>query len=196
MFRKVRRLFSASICILSSATACVSPEPAPVPAPKGEDPVPQEESVRRAGDDLLQGSAEADILRGFAGDDRLVGGDGDDVLEGGLGDDILIGGPGRDTLLGGPGADRFVFTPESRGEDVDRILDFQLDEGDQIALAGFEIERQPPISNRVRIREGVLMIRPDSIEAWYPVANLGRKDLSVRSMASRDAISFGFELKF
>ena len=89
-----------------------------------------------------------------------------------------------------------MLTPASRGEDVDRILDFQLDEGVQIVLAGFEIERQPPLSNRVRIRDGVLMIRPDSIEAGSPVANLGRKDLSVRSMASRDAISFGFALKF
>lgn len=153
-------------------------------------------SFDRAGDDLLEGGSEADVLRGHSGDDRMVGGGGDDFLDGGPGADTLIGGPGRDILRGGPGADRFVFTPDSIREGPDRVLDFRLSDGDQIVLEGFDLKGPPEISNRVRIREGVLTIRPNSLQAWYPVAQLGRAEVSVKSMAAKDAIKFGLEMRF
>lgn len=162
----------------------------------GEDMSAREASFDRAGDDLLEGGSEADVLRGHSGDDRMVGGDGDDFLDGGPGADTLIGGAGRDTLRGGPGADRFVFTPDSISEGPDRILDFRLSDGDQIVLEDFDLKAPPEISNQIRIREGVLTIRSNSVQAWYPVAQLGRAAVTVKSMAAKDAIKFGLEMRF
>ena len=85
------------------------------------------------GDDVLQGNAGADTLQGGVGDDRLHGGQGDDVLFGGDGDDRLSGDYGDDILTGGAGADLFVFFA---GGGADRVLDFNLAEGDRVGLLG------------------------------------------------------------
>lgn len=75
---------------------------------------------------FLYGLKGADILTGGAGKDWLEGGEGNDELIGGAGDDVLIGGGHRDTLTGGEGRDTFRYTAisESKGGDMDRILDF------------------------------------------------------------------------
>lgn len=56
------------------------------------------------------------------------------------GDDILIGGAGNDVLYGGGGADMFVFTHADGS--VDRVMDFNLAEGDSLnitdILEGFD----------------------------------------------------------
>ena len=66
---------------------------------------------------------------GMGGDDLLKGARGADVLMGGDGDDTLKGGGGSDALTGDAGADRFVL---SKGADV--VSDFNIDQGDQIAI--------------------------------------------------------------
>jgi Ca2+-binding RTX toxin-like protein len=58
-----------------------------------------------AGDQLLEGFADADTLDGGAGNDTIFGYDGDDSLLGGPGDDHLHGGNGNDRLEGGEGDD-------------------------------------------------------------------------------------------
>ncbi len=58
-----------------------------------------------AGDDVLQGSAEANLLRGNDGQDQLDGRQGDDTLHGGAGNDTLTGGAGADRMVGGAGRD-------------------------------------------------------------------------------------------
>ncbi|NVO25750.1 family 16 glycosylhydrolase [Donghicola mangrovi] len=116
------------------------------------------------GSDILKGNGNRDLLGGEEGDDRIIGGGGDDTIEGGLGndvlnggtrndiisggegndklngqngDDTLMGGLGRDVLTGGPGADVFVFDLGILDE-LDRILDFNQEEGDQIKVTGID----------------------------------------------------------
>ncbi len=109
----------------------------------------------RAGNDILVGWNGADILRGNAGDDLLVGGALNDILRGGRGNDILIGdghddklvggdgfdflngGSGNDTLRGGDDGDLFYL---STGHD--RIRDFDVAEGDKIAVFTLGLDEQ------------------------------------------------------
>jgi Ca2+-binding RTX toxin-like protein len=97
----------------------------------------------QAGADILAGGAGSDLISGGAGNDRVTGGRGADrifgeagadELLGGQGDDRLVGGAGADTLTGGLGADRFVY--RAAGEALDRIIDLNLGEGDELALTG------------------------------------------------------------
>lgn len=86
--------------------------------------------VGSEGSDVLAGNAfstSSVTLRGGAGQDRLIGGSGADVLE---------GGSGSDNLTGGRGADTFVLATGS-GHDV--IEDFNLADGDQIVIAGSDL---------------------------------------------------------
>lgn len=90
--------------------------------------------------DRLFGDAGADLVYGNLGNDTLDGGSGADIIRGGQGDDSLTGGDGidfvsgdlgSDTMTGGAGADIFhSFT----GSGLDRILDFNLAEGDRLQL--------------------------------------------------------------
>lgn len=163
---------------------------------KTEEAVSPGSSIASAGSDMISGGPGNDVLRGSSGNDRLVGNAGDDRLEGGEGDDILVGGAGRDTLSGGPGADQFVFTRDSAFDGLDRIIDFRPEEGDQIVLSGFQEDGTRALSNRIGLRDGVLTVRPQSLEVWYPVADLARSDLSVRALAGTGAVKFGLELRF
>lgn len=88
------------------------------------------------GNDTLRGAAGNDRIRGDAGQDNLAGEAGNDTLEGGAGNDTLNAGAGSDTLRGGAGADVFVFRLDT-GFGAERIDDFSLSAGDQIAFAGF-----------------------------------------------------------
>jgi serralysin len=90
--------------------------------------------------DVLLGDAGADLVYGNLGDDTCAGGSGADVVRGGQGRDSLAGGPGddyisgdrgEDTLSGGTGADDFQSFP---GAGIDRILDFNVPEGDRLRL--------------------------------------------------------------
>jgi hypothetical protein len=84
-----------------------------------------------AGDDRLVGQPlVGDEIFGLDGNDILFGDSGDDSLEGGPGNDILSGGFGSDQLSGGPGADWLIYS--SLGEGGDRILEFDVGEGDRL----------------------------------------------------------------
>ncbi|MGB1076763.1 MAG: proprotein convertase P-domain-containing protein, partial [Bdellovibrionales bacterium] len=92
------------------------------------------------GEDIITGEGDNDTLYGGSGNDKiygedgfdtLYGDDGSDALYGGAGDDVIIGGNGRDYLYGQAGADTFLLDLE----DVDRIRDFQLSEGDRIDIS-------------------------------------------------------------
>lgn len=83
------------------------------------------------GDDRLLGQDGNDSLDGRAGADKIYGGNGADTLFGFDGNDLLDGEVGNDILYGGLGADRFQFRP---GMGTDRVMDFNLAQGDRIAL--------------------------------------------------------------
>ncbi|SEE26084.1 retention module-containing protein [Pseudomonas anguilliseptica] len=86
-----------------------------------------------AGVDNLVGTAGVDYLFGLGDNDTLSGLAGNDVLSGGDGNDILIGGLGNDILSGGVGADTFRWlSGDTTG--VDKVLDFNLSEGDKLDL--------------------------------------------------------------
>jgi len=98
-------------------------------------------AVGGKGDDVVYGNEGGDLVYGNLGNDTCVAGDGEDTARGGQGDDSVAGGAGADfvsgdlgsdTLSGGEGADLFnTFA----GTGLDRILDFNLDEGDRLLLA-------------------------------------------------------------
>jgi serralysin len=90
--------------------------------------------------DVLYGNEGSDLVYGNLGDDVCIGGDGADTVRGGQGNDSLQGDDGadyisgdrgEDTVAGGAGADLFhAFT----GAETDRVLDFNLAEGDRVVL--------------------------------------------------------------
>ena len=102
-----------------------------------------------AGDDWVVGGKDNDVLSGDDGDDIVLGNRGDDTCEGGAGADIVRGGQGADVIAGGAGDD---FVSGDRGDDtitggagadafhtfgdagIDRVLDFNLAEGDRVQL--------------------------------------------------------------
>ncbi|MBD2258297.1 calcium-binding protein [Pseudanabaena sp. FACHB-2040] len=103
------------------------------------------------GDDIIQGGAGNDVLYGGFGelsgrlmqlglwspndgDDKLLGEEGDDALYGEGGNDYLEGGAGSDVSTGGAGADTFVLDAQGG---VDRITDFNAQEGDRIAFKAY-----------------------------------------------------------
>lgn len=61
-----------------------------------------------AGNDLLDGIAQADLIRGLDGNDTINAGAGDDGALGGNGNDVMIGGEGDDTLRGEDGTDLLI----------------------------------------------------------------------------------------
>ncbi len=84
-----------------------------------------------AGADLVYGNLGNDTCDGGDGNDIVRGGQGDDSVSGGAGDDFISGDLGNDTMMGGAGADRFhSFT----GSGIDRVLDFNVAEGDRVQL--------------------------------------------------------------
>jgi serralysin len=90
--------------------------------------------------DLITAHSGQNLLYGNLGDDTLIAGSGGDVLRGGQGNDSLVGGAGKDwlsgdrgndTISGGGGADTFhTFS----GAGIDRVLDFNLAEGDRVQI--------------------------------------------------------------
>ncbi|MGF1492783.1 MAG: calcium-binding protein [Microcoleaceae cyanobacterium] len=125
--------------------------------------------------DTLSGLLDADTLSGNKGFDFLEGGDGDDLMYGGQAADVLIGGTGDDTLsgdrglngsIGGSGSDVFVLLPGDPAQPETEgtiIFDLNLQEGDQIALAGglteanlLLQEENRPISELLDLGNGLL----------------------------------------
>lgn len=86
-----------------------------------------------SGNDRLFGRNGNDDLFGDGGNDSLNGGSGNDYLSGGSGRDTLIGGSGSDTLVGGSDGDLFQLSLNDLF--VDRIVDFNFQEGDRIGLS-------------------------------------------------------------
>ena len=83
------------------------------------------------GGDVVWGNLGNDSLDGGAGNDQVRGGQGDDLVLGGAGDDYVSGDRGNDTVHGGAGADLFHSFADAG---TDRILDFNLAEGDRVML--------------------------------------------------------------
>lgn len=90
-----------------------------------------DELYGEGGWDLVLGNLGHDYLSGGDGGDWLRGGQGNDEVRGGAGDDWLSGDRDNDTLSGGAGADIFHTFGEAG---VDRVLDFNLAEGDRVML--------------------------------------------------------------
>ena len=83
------------------------------------------------GNDVVWGNLGNDTLDGGAGADQVRGGQGDDVVNGGAGNDYVSGDRGNDTITGGAGADLFHGSQDAG---IDRVLDFNLGEGDRVML--------------------------------------------------------------
>jgi serralysin len=84
-----------------------------------------------AGDDIVWGYLGNDTLDGGDGKYQVRGGQGDDIVNGGAGNDYVSGDRGNDTITGGAGADIFH---DSQDAGIDRVLDFNLAEGDKVML--------------------------------------------------------------
>ena len=120
-------------------------------------------------------------MNGGLGDDHLYGQGGDDFLYGGNGDDYLGGGKGSDFLSGGAGADVFAFTGASALSEFDRINDFNIEEGDVIALRDILIGYDPltnSIEEFVSIRENdnhtFIRVDRDGLGDEYQAQNVVR----------------------
>jgi Ca2+-binding RTX toxin-like protein len=81
--------------------------------------------------DDMNGNAGADVLSGNADDDWLRGGRDNDSVAGGAGADFVSGDRGDDTVSGGTGADLFHGSQDAG---LDRVIDFNLAEGDRVFL--------------------------------------------------------------
>ena len=83
------------------------------------------------GNDVVWGNLGNDTVDGGAGNDQVRGGQGDDSVSGGAGDDFVSGDRGNDTISGGAGADIFHGSQDAG---LDKVLDFNLVEGDRVQL--------------------------------------------------------------
>jgi len=88
------------------------------------------------GDDLIEGNGGSDRLYSGNGNDVVYGGDGNDTIHGGYGDDVLYGESGSDVLRGNAGADTFYISLTDALTGLDRIMDFNQSESDNITLEG------------------------------------------------------------
>jgi Ca2+-binding RTX toxin-like protein len=84
-----------------------------------------------SGSDVVWGNLGDDTLDGGLDNDQVRGGQGNDVLTGGAGDDFVSGDRGNDTVSGGLGADLFHGSQDAG---IDRVIDFNLAEGDRVML--------------------------------------------------------------
>jgi Ca2+-binding RTX toxin-like protein len=84
-----------------------------------------------SGSDVVWGNLGDDTLDGGFDNDQVRGGQGNDILTGGAGDDFVSGDRGDDTVSGGFGADLFHGSQDAG---IDRVLDFNLAEGDRVML--------------------------------------------------------------
>jgi hypothetical protein len=83
------------------------------------------------GNDIVWGNLGNDTCDGGNGNDQCRGGQGDDSISGGAGDDFISGDRGNDTESGGGGADIFHGSQDAG---IDKVLDFNLAEGDRVQL--------------------------------------------------------------
>ncbi|GER05206.1 hypothetical protein JCM17846_28880 [Iodidimonas nitroreducens] len=130
----------------------------------------------------LTGTSAGEYVKGSEANDTLVGLGGNDTLQGYGGDDVLIGGDGVDSLYGGTGADTFLFEAISAFNDVDRIKDFSLTDGDMIDVADL-LASYDPLTDAIEdfvwaVNAGSnteLYIDQDgagTIEAWTKIATI------------------------
>ena len=115
------------------------PEPTPEPVEPTEDGVEQIESIN----DVEQSDtvSEFELVNPISVGDQnvetlLIGTEGKDKITGTSGSEILMAGDGKDRLKGRGGADGFLFVkPDSFSKrQVDRINDFDPEEGDSILI--------------------------------------------------------------
>jgi Ca2+-binding RTX toxin-like protein len=83
------------------------------------------------GGDVVWGNLGNDTQDGGDGNDQVRGGQGDDTITGGAGNDYVSGDRGNDTIAGGTGADLFHGSQDAG---IDRVVDFNLAEGDRVML--------------------------------------------------------------
>ena len=84
-----------------------------------------------SGGDVVWGNLGNDTQDGGDGNDQVRGGQGDDTITGGAGNDFVSGDRGNDTIAGGTGADIFHGSQDAG---IDRVVDFNLAEGDRVQL--------------------------------------------------------------
>jgi len=80
---------------------------------------------------VVWGNLGNDTQDGGDGNDQVRGGQGDDSITGGAGNDFVSGDRGNDTVAGGAGADLFHGSQDAG---IDRVIDFNLAEGDRVML--------------------------------------------------------------
>ncbi|ABW29507.1 VCBS [Acaryochloris marina MBIC11017] len=84
----------------------------------------------------VNGDGQADVI-GFGESQVIVSlsNSVDDILIGGTGNDRLVGGAGNDILTGGADADTFAFAGLAATGGIDRITDFNANQGDIIEIS-------------------------------------------------------------
>ncbi|MEM6548134.1 MAG: family 16 glycosylhydrolase [Pseudomonadota bacterium] len=140
-------------------------EPAPPPTASAPDPGPKT---------VVQGIYRGETLEGGDTDDALYGEGGDDTLVGGAGDDTLYGGGGRNEHFGGTGGDLFVFEAETAFGRFDKIMDFNVAEGDAVDISDLLIRYDPStddISKFVHISDNgtnsYLAVKADGVSGKF-----------------------------
>lgn len=108
------------------------------------------------GNDVVYGNMGADTQYGGAGADWVRGGQANDSLSGGDGADWMWGDRGDDTISGGSGADLFHVFGDAG---LDRVLDFNRAEGDQVKVeAGTYATAQVGADTVITLSGGAQMV--------------------------------------
>ena len=94
-----------------------------------------ETGVNTGGDAQGDVIVNAEAIVGSNYDDVIRGGNANDYLKGEGGDDLLTGGLGIDQLYGGAGADVFLFESLSAFSQVDKVMDFNVSQGDALDIS-------------------------------------------------------------
>jgi Ca2+-binding RTX toxin-like protein len=131
-------------------------------------------------------------------DNKIVGNSGQNQIIGGLGKDTLMGMGESDRLTGNQGADRFVYAtaaPDSRVGMLDRLTDFNAQQGDRIQLDfdnNLETSDRPNgMFNLGQVRSGA---NPSGV-LRVAYGDKNKRAKGKQSLQVREAISLGWRGK-
>lgn len=150
------------------------------------------DSADTDGGATLSGGKEAELLAGGEGNDLLEGRGGADTLTGGGGADTLVAQRDATLLAGGAGADLFGLVLPGAGDPLGsavRIRDFDMSEGDRLALVPL-VTQLPPLVTNSPPGSGVII----TLQALPPIlfsgqfeGALGMRPVAWVGLASGDA---------
>ena len=105
-------------------------------------------------DVVLNGTANADTLTTLAGFDAINGLGGNDTIDSGAGNDAINGGDGSDQITTGTGADVVLFNSLLGPSNIDRILDFNLEDSLRLDRSVFNNVTTNPVLTAAELVAG------------------------------------------